>query len=82
MSDIKQTLTKENYCSFHDEIYHGYQEIMSGDRNTLYKMKELWSYMGNSFTSPEKYMKKIRKTERLTEYECIVASLFHEQEIV
>ncbi len=74
-------VSKEIFRSFHDEIYHGYRKIMSGDRNTLYKMKELWSYMGQSFTNPEKYMKKIRKTERLVEYECIVASLFREQEL-
>lgn len=77
----EEAISKETFRSFHDEIYYGYREIMSGDRNTLYKMKELWSYMGQSFTNPEKYMKKIRKTERLVEYECIVASLFREQEL-
>lgn len=76
-----QGTQKETLRGFHDEIYEGYREIMSGDRNTLYKMKELWSYMGQSFTNPEKYMKKIRKTERLTEYESIVAALFREQEL-
>lgn len=33
-------------------------DYMSGDRNTLYKMKELWAYLGTSFTNPERYMKK------------------------
>ena len=53
---------------------------MSGDKNTLFKMKELWSYMGQSFTEPEKYLKKIRKAERMNEYEVAVAALFREQE--
>lgn len=33
--------------AFHDEILNGYCEIMSGDRNTLFKMKEIWSYLGD-----------------------------------
>ena len=43
-------------------------------------MKELWCYMSKSFTNPEKYLKKIKKTERLAEYYVIVDSLFREQE--
>lgn len=74
-------LTKEKLRQFHDEIYYGYRSIMSGERNTLFKMKELWSYMGQCFTNPEKYQKKIRKAERLSEYESIVGALFYEQEL-
>lgn len=77
-----EILTKEKLRSFHDEIYEGYRRIMSGDRNTLYKMKELWFYMGDSFTNAEKYKKRIKKTERLSEYEVIVAALFREQELI
>lgn len=45
-------------------------------------MKELWGYLGKSFTNPEKYLKKIRKTERLAEYYVIVDALFREQELI
>ena len=44
-------------------------------------MKELWTYLSCIFTDSDKYCKKIRKTERIREYEQIVASLFREQEI-
>ena len=44
-------------------------------------MKELWCYMSKSFTNPEKYLKKIKKTERLAEYYVIVDTLFREQEL-
>ena len=52
--------------AFHDQIFYGYQEIMSGDRNTLFKMKELWFYMAGLFDDggegkKEKYIKKIKK---------------------
>ncbi len=72
---------KETFRAFHDMIFEGYKEVMSGDRNTLFKMKELWSYMSKSFTDPEKYWKKIKKTERLAEYVVIVDALFREQEL-
>lgn len=73
-------LTKDTLRAFHDDLCREYSLVMSGDKNTLFKMKELWSYMGQSFTEPEKYLKKIRKAERLTEYEVAVAALFREQE--
>ena len=74
-------LTRELLRHFHDDILLGYEEIMSGDRNVLFKMKELWCYMSKSFTNPEKYLKKIKKTERLAEYYVIVDTLFREQEL-
>lgn len=62
--------------SFHDDIYVAYQEISSGERNVLFKMKELWSYMIQSFDHAEKYMKKIKKAEKLFVYEKVIADLF------
>lgn len=61
---------------FHDDIYTAYQEISSGERNVLFKMKELWSYMIQSFDNAEKYMKKIKKAEKLFTYEKTVLDLF------
>ncbi len=72
---------KQRLRKFHDQIYIGYQQIMSGQRNVLYKMKELWSYMIQSFSDYEPYAKKIRKTETLKNYEITVNALFREQEI-
>ncbi len=80
--------------AFHDEILDGYREIMSGDLPVLFKMKDLWTYMIMNFTpsdpshSPEepdpdrqsvaKYLKKIRKAERIPEYLIAVDTLFRE----
>lgn len=75
------TVNKQTLRAFHDDICDGYKGVMSGDRNTLFKMKELWGYMSKSFTNPEKYLKKIRKVERLAEYYVIVDALFREQEL-
>lgn len=61
---------------FHDMIYEEYRKISSGDKNVLFKMKELWFYMGNQFVGSEKLMKKIKKSEKLKDYENVVRILF------
>lgn len=72
---------KERVREFHDKIYAEYQEILFGDRNVLFKMKEIWIYMAVLFTDYEKYLKKIKKAEKLRDYEEAVNRLFGEQEI-
>lgn len=70
------SLDKEKLHAFHDMILVEYINISSGERNVLFKMKELWFYMISLFEDGEKIGKKIRKTERLKEYESIINSLF------
>jgi len=67
---------------FHDQIYSNYKDVLFGDRNVLFKMKEIWSYMIQAFTNNTKYAKKIKKSERLSDYEEAVSSLFREQEVL
>lgn len=67
---------KERLRAFCDDILAGYCAAMSGDRNVLFKMKELWGYMGTLFWEPQKYLKRIRKAENIKEYEAAVTALF------
>lgn len=75
-------MTKEILRAFYEELFEGYQEVLCGDKQMLFKMKEIWSYLGQNFTDSEKYMKKIRKANRLSEYDVIVQALFREQELL
>lgn len=68
--------------AFHDELLEGYLHIMSGDTNALFKMKELWSFMGESFVHAEKQLKKIKKAKNLREYKAAVDAAFREQESI
>ena len=43
---------------FHDLLYAGYCEEMSGDRTILYKMKELWTYLAPLFTDSKRRRSK------------------------
>ena len=54
---------------------------MSGERNVLFKMKELWFYLAWSFENSEKYEKKIRKAQHLSDYRLVVRQLFTELEL-
>lgn len=74
--------TKQIWLDFHNEIFENYRKIMSGDLPVLFKMKDLWTYMSQSFTDSGKYLKKIRKADRISEYEIAVNALFREQEII
>lgn len=71
-------LERRRFRAFHDAVLAGYQEVISGDRNVLFKMKELWCYMGDAFADSAKYVKKIRKAVKMGDYQAAVARLFEE----
>ena len=77
----EDTLTKEQLRQFHDRLLADYAAELSGDKNVLFKMKELWYYLAHAFTNHEKYVKKIRKAQRICDYREVVRSIFSEQEI-
>lgn len=73
---------KKTLKAFHDEVLQGYKEYLREEKNSLFRMKEMWIYMIHLFDNHEKYMKKIRKAQSLPEYDCVVNMLFAEQELL
>lgn len=65
----------QNFWSFHDEIYHGYQEIMSPDKNVLFHMKELWTYWKEIYPDEGRAVRNILKTKSYGEYEAAIRNL-------
>lgn len=61
---------------FYGRLAEDYAAVLSGERDVLFKMKELWGWQGQLFEGSEKYLKKIRKAQKLTEYKSAVAALF------
>ena len=61
---------KERLYAFHQEILEGYIQIMSGDRNVLFRMKELWFYLGDCFTNADKYLIRNQPLSWGLFYEC------------
>lgn len=66
VEDIKR------FQAFHDEILEGYKELMSGDQPVMFRMKELWTYMGRGLGLTDKQIKQIRKCKRIEEYRSII----------
>ena len=72
---------RERLRRFHDALFREYRRVMSGDRNVLFKMKELWSYLILCFQDDGKYLKKIGKARTAGEYEAAVAAVFGDLEM-
>jgi len=65
-------------AAFLTEIEEGYREIFSGETNVLFKLKEIWCYLAFLFPEENRYLKKIRKAQRLADYHTAVEAMFSE----
>ncbi|WP_459478889.1 tRNA dihydrouridine synthase [Clostridium saccharoperbutylacetonicum] len=75
-------LDKKILKNFHDEILNKYIELFNEEKNAIFRMKELWGYMIYIFSDNKKYAKKIKKSQKLSDYNEAVSSLFEEQNII
>ena len=64
--------------AFHDELYQTYLEAFGSQRNTVFHMKELWSYLCRLFEGGDRLFKDIRKAQNSRDYEGAVARVFGE----
>ena len=73
-------LTASRLAAFHRALYEGYRLAIPEERNVLFKMKEMWTYLICMFPEADRYGKKIKKAKSAGEYEAAVAALFRERE--
>lgn len=71
-----ERISKEALKEYHDALYAAYREALGSEKDALFKMKELWSYLGKGFQDAEKYLKKIRKANRQEAYVSAVNQVF------
>jgi len=69
-------LERDALRGFHDELYYGYLEAFKSGRNTVFHMKELWSYLCRIFDGGEKLFKQIKKAQDSSAYEAAVEQIF------
>ena len=67
---------KETLREFHDALYRAYEEQFRDDRIRIGCMKELWTFLGESFADDGRYVKGIHKAKTRMEYESAVRMLF------
>lgn len=73
---------RKNLKEFHDEVYNQYLKVMSGDKNVIHKMKEVWSYMKTSFSDCDREYKNIKKAQKMQDYEAAVRSIFNNAKLI
>ena len=73
-------LTSSRLAAFHQALYEGYCRAIPEERNVLFKMKEMWTYLICMFPEADRYGKKIKKAKSAGEYEAAVAALLRERE--
>lgn len=61
--------------AFYKDIYDGYKQILSGDTQLMFKLKEILLYMTSSFKDNEKITKNIRKAKKLEQLNIAVEEL-------
>ena len=74
--EMDASVWKQKVRSFHDALLDAYIEEMSGDRNVLFKMKELWFYLWESFDGSKQLIKKLKKSGSVSEYLRLVEEIF------
>lgn len=72
---------KEKLRAFYDELVKGYLEEIQGERNVMFKLKEIMFYMVNIFTDRDAYWKKLKKADSLMELDAIVHRMLAEGEL-
>lgn len=62
--------------AFHDELLAEYNSFGYGDKNVLFKMKELWACLCHMFPDSKKQVKAILKAQAMADYVGAVNALF------
>ena len=69
-------ISAQSLRAFHDDLLGDYSSFNHGDKNVLFKMKELWAFMAHMFPDSKKQMKAIMKSQTLSDYTGAVNALF------
>ncbi|MBQ8813656.1 MAG: tRNA-dihydrouridine synthase family protein [Lachnospiraceae bacterium] len=76
----KAPMTRSQLEGFLDELFVGYRNIIPEDKNILFRLLEVWTYLARSFPEGDKVLKRIRKSKSLAEYRSVVAGALEEFE--
>lgn len=71
-----QPITTEELKEYHDRLYAGYREALDSEKDALFKMKEVWFYLGKMFPDSEKELNRIKKANRPEDYRDAVRRVF------
>lgn len=64
-----EALNVKELRKFSECLTSKYREVSSGEKDVLFKMKELWNFFSWNFAESEKCLKMIRKCQKISDYE-------------
>lgn len=76
-----KVLDKTTLMAFYQRLRREYLEILPGDRTILFRIKELFIYMECMFKDCEKIAKKMRKANKVVDFDDAIQRLFDECEL-
>jgi len=65
----------EVFSKFHDNLFHEYEQALSGDKHVIMKMLSFWEYFAMSFPNPRKIIKMIKKTKTIADYDIALSEI-------
>ena len=72
----------ELFTAFHQTLYDGYSQSLSGATHILLKMHHLWEYFSVVFSDPHKVNKKKKKAKSIKKYEQAVKEILRAEELL
>lgn len=67
---------RQRLKNWHDEILNGYLELFSGEKDAIFRMKEIWSYLKDDFEDSNRIWKKIKKAQNVADYKAAISTIF------
>lgn len=58
----------EVFKAFHDDLFHQYEEFLSGSTNVIRKMYHFWEYFSATFYDTKKGLKLMKKAKTIQDY--------------
>lgn len=77
-----QKITKEELKQYHDALYAGYLADLGAEKDVLFKMKEVWFYLGSNFKDSDKIIKKVHKAKKPEEYKAVLKEVWPLPEVL
>jgi tRNA-dihydrouridine synthase len=68
--------SRETLKAFVEELFQETAERLGNPRSTMFRMKEIWSFLILLFDDRDKCQKTLRKATSLTEYQAAVERIF------
>lgn len=73
--------TRQELTVFHDAVFGGYEQLLSGALPAIYRMREFWNYLSCSFVGTEDAIKRIRKAKTLSDYQSAAQTILQDCEL-